>query len=68
MDALAPIRNSEHEVHASVVATLLAEMDGLCDRFVLLYIKFSIIICDACTYCVGHIVFGIDQTQKQALD
>lgn len=35
IDALAPIRNtSDGQTHASVVATLLAEMDGLCDRFV----------------------------------
>lgn len=35
VDALAPIRNTrDGQTHASVVATLLAEMDGLCDRFV----------------------------------
>lgn len=44
VDALAPIRNTrDGQTHASVVATLLAEMDGLCDRFVsqCLYTRFN---------------------------
>lgn len=35
IDALAPVRSVRQEqVHTSVVGTLLAEMDGLCDRYV----------------------------------
>lgn len=35
IDALAPVRSVRQEqVHTSVVGTLLAEMDGVCDRYV----------------------------------
>lgn len=35
IDALAPVRSvRQDQVHTSVVGTLLAEMDGLCDRLV----------------------------------
>lgn len=40
IDALAPVRSVRQEqVHTSVVGTLLAEMDGVCDRSVLTFLK-----------------------------
>lgn len=34
IDALAPVRSVRQEqVHTSVVGTLLAEMDGVCERY-----------------------------------
>jgi SpoVK/Ycf46/Vps4 family AAA+-type ATPase len=42
IDALAPVRSVRQEqVHTSVVGTLLAEMDGLCDRLVMISRDFE---------------------------
>lgn len=44
IDALAPVRSVRQEqVHTSVVGTLLAEMDGLCDRYVPCSCKMNLI-------------------------
>lgn len=41
IDALAPVRSvRQDQVHTSVVGTLLAEMDGLCDRLVVYNIMY----------------------------
>lgn len=51
IDALAPVRSArQDQVHTSVVGTLLAEMDGLCDRFESLH-NINI-----CLYCLFNFV------------
>lgn len=46
IDALAPVRSVRQEqVHTSVVGTLLAEMDGVCDRYYrLYYVVYKVLI------------------------